>query len=154
MIMLRFLFFFLAGYFSLFNAIVVENVSNPSVFACGTFYYSAPTLYILRDNLIECVKDDIVVHNVLMLYNSRVGFDLTLLAAFSLYSQRSFEISHRLNTCAIGQLKHLKEIYFHLALVVYPYNAHVAKNLAFIYEWDGWNGAATSILASVSQHSS
>lgn len=147
MVVLGFLLLLLIGCFAPFNGIVVENISDPSSFACGNFYYSTPNLHTLHNTLIECIKDELVVHNVLLLYTSRVGLDLTLLAAFSVYSQKSFEISHALNSCAIEKPKQLKEIYFHLALVVFPYNSHVAKNLAFIYEWDGWNGAATNLLA-------
>lgn len=59
--------------------------------------------------------------------------------------QESFEISHQLNSCAIGASNEHKEIYLHSALAMSPSNVVAAKNLGFILEWSGHVSVAKSL---------
>ena len=57
-------------------------------------------------------------------------------------------ISFDLNNC-VHQRQHnitIKEYAFHTALAIDPFNHHVAKNLAYIYEWHGHHYLAESLL--------
>lgn len=75
------------------------------------------------------------------------GMTLPGAASFAVRNTSLERLSHEVNTCSSsGVLNEVgKEILFHAALAVWPWNVYASKNLAWTLEWDGSTRIARSL---------
>lgn len=141
-------FFFLVWFAVLVsNGFVIEDPKDTALFRVGDLLYQSTndTRGYMFDVLLDCTGDHSFTRRFYLHYLSAVGLGLSQLSSSTIQTYDNYHASHIANQCAVGKGSFEKEFLFHMALASWPWNSFVAKNLAFVYEWQGRIGATDDL---------
>lgn len=150
----------------------VENPSIASPFKCGTFLkfadqsrrvdYDAENKEHFRDYFLSFLRpcfggNEQLSYEILGVFRESQGLSMLGIGRKRdglPLEQRQLhaEISYQLTMCGIDNMQasfpnftNTQELYWHVALSLWPANHVAAINLAHLYEWSGWFSAAKSL---------
>ena len=127
------------------SSLFLEDPSQPIPFKFSNIFSEVNNVSEIELSLKSCLGVD-VARNIYLYFQSASCQSLQNAAKSSITASQFLIASHKLNSCCTGNVtSEQKKLYLYVALASWPWNQYAAKNLAYIYEWNGRYRAASDL---------